>query len=216
VIAKRRGFWQYGDEVVFFMIGREKGRCLRLPGAPALALLVLSSFLSGSPAARQDMKLQYDPIVQACARQFKVDAALIHSIIRAESAYDSRAISPKGAAGLMQLMPETAVQYGVSDRFDPAQNIEGGVKYLKDLCKLFNGSTAKVLAAYNAGQEALKKYKGIPPYAETREYIRRVMASYSKPFITGGVPIRKFVDASGQHVFTNDPYYHLNSRKDQD
>ena len=198
---------------------RHLGQSRRLFTTAVAAFLILacSPRLPGAvPGARQELKQQYDPIIQACARQFYVPADLIHSIIRAESAYDSTAISPKGAVGLMQLMPETATQYGVSDSFDPAQNIKGGVKYLKDLIKLFNGNTAKVLAAYNAGQEALKKFNGIPPYAETREYIRRVMASYSKPYISGGVPIRKFVNASGQHVFTNDPYYHLNSRKNRD
>lgn len=174
---------------------------------------VLMAPLTSDAKARQELKQHYDPIVQACARQYNVPADLIHSIIRAESDYDSRAVSAKGAVGLMQLMPETAAQYGVSDRYDPAQNIRGGVKYLKDLCKLFSGNTVKVLAAYNAGQEALKRFNGIPPYAETREYISRVMASYPKPFISGGLPVRKFVDATGQHVFTNDPYYHLNSRK---
>ena len=185
----------------------------------AVGLFLAVSF-SAPPAAgssrSQELKQQYDPIVQACARQFNVPADLIHSIIRAESAYDSGAVSPKGAVGLMQLMPETATQYGVSNLFDPSDNIKGGVKYLKDMIKLFNGDTAKVLAAYNAGQEALKKFNGIPPYAETREYIRRVMATYSKPYISGGLPIRKFVDASGQHVFTNDPYYHLNTKKNPD
>ena len=199
---------------------RHPGRGRRPFTIVAAAALLLAGALSaplpGAAKARQELIQQYDPIIQACARQFNVPADLIHSIIRAESDYDSRAISVKGAAGLMQLMPETATQYGVSDRFDPAENIKGGVKYLKDLCKLFNGNTAKVLAAYNAGQEALKKYNGIPPYAETREYIRRVMASYSKPFISGGVPVRKFVDATGQHVFTNDPYYNLNRRKNRD
>ena len=198
---------------------RQPGRSRRPFTAAAAAAFVLVAFsvpLPGAARARQELKQQYDPIIQACARQFNVPADLIHSIIRAESDYDSGAISPKGAVGLMQLMPETATQYEVADRFDPAENIKGGVKYLKDLCKLFNGNTAKVLAAYNAGQEALKKFNGIPPYAETKEYIRRVMASYSNPFISGGVPIRKFVDASGQHVFTNDPYYHLNSRKNRD
>jgi soluble lytic murein transglycosylase-like protein len=217
VIAKMPNFWQYGEKLVFSM--RQPGRSRRLftSAAAALLLAVFSARLPGAvPGARQELKQQYDPIIQACARQFNVPADLIHSIIRAESAYDSSAISPKGAVGLMQLMPETATQYEVADRFDPAENIKGGVKYLKDLCKLFNGNTAKVLAAYNAGQEALKKFNGIPPYAETKEYIRRVMASYSKPFISGGVPIRKFVDASGQHVFTNDPYYHLNGRKNRD
>jgi len=177
---------------------------------------ILSGPLPSAAKSRQELKKQYDPIIQSCARQYNVPADLIHSIIRAESDYDNRAISVKGAVGLMQLMPETAIQYGVSDRFDPADNVKGGVKYLKDLCKLFDGNTAKVLAAYNAGQEALKKHKGIPPYPETREYIRRVMASYSKAYIGGGVPIRKFVDSSGQHVFTNDPYYHINGQKNRD
>jgi soluble lytic murein transglycosylase-like protein len=210
-------FWQYGETLVFSMrLPRRHRRPASSAAAALFALAAFSAHLPGAAIARQELKQQYDPIIQACARQFSVDADLIHSIIRAESAYESTAISPKGAVGLMQLMPETATQYDVADRFDPAENIKGGVKYLKDLIKLFNGNTAKVLAAYNAGQEALKKFNGIPPYAETREYIRRVMASYSKPYISGGVPIRKFVDASGQHVFTNDPYYHLNSRKNRD
>ncbi|OGD40116.1 MAG: hypothetical protein A2V45_02710 [Candidatus Aminicenantes bacterium RBG_19FT_COMBO_58_17] len=196
-------------------LGRRR-RPFLTAAAAAFVLAAFSTPLPGAARARLELRQQYDPIIQACARQFNVPADLIHSIIRAESAYDSAAVSPKGAVGLMQLMPETATQYGVADSFDPAENIKGGVKYLKDLIKLFNGNTAKVLAAYNAGQEALKKFHGIPPYAETREYIRRVMASYPKPFITGGVPIRKFVDASGQHVFTNDPYYHLNGRKNRD
>ena len=182
----------------------------------AALLVVFPLLLPAGPGGRPDLKQQYDPIVQTYARRMHVDAELIHLIIRAESNYDSRAVSPKGAVGLMQLMPATAAQYGVQDRFDPDENIEGGVKYLKDLIKLFNGRTAEVLAAYNAGQEALKKFNGIPPYAETKEYIRRIMASYQRPFIRGGIPIRKFVDSSGQHVFTNDPYYHLNSRKNRD
>ena len=196
--------------------GRSRHLITVFSAAGFLLAGIFTLSLPGEAKARQELKQQYDPIVQACARQYNVPADLIHSIIRAESAYDSHAISPKGAVGLMQLMPETATQYGVSDRFDATENITGGVKYLKDLCKLFSGNTAKVLAAYNAGQEALKKFNGIPPYAETREYIRRVMASYSKPFISSGVPVRKFVDATGQHVFTNDPYYHLNGRKKRD
>lgn len=198
---------------------RLKGFRRHVFGAFRMAAVVCAispSLLPAAPGARPDLKRQYDPIIQTYARRYNVPADLIHSIIRAESNYESRAVSPKGAAGLMQLMPETAAQYGVEDRFNPDDNIRGGVKYLKDLSKLFSGNTAKVLAAYNAGQEALKKFNGIPPYAETVEYIRRVMASYSKPFITGGTPIRKFVDASGRHVFTNDPYYQLNSRKNPD
>lgn len=182
--------------------------------ATALLLSVLTSPAGAGPV--QEFKEQYDPIIKTYARRYNVPADLIHSIIKAESNYDSWAVSPKGAAGLMQLMPETATQYGVNDRFDPEDNIKGGVKYLKDLCQLFSNNTKLVLAAYNAGQEALKKFNGIPPYPETREYIKRVMVSYPKSYITGGTPIRKFVNASGQCVFTNDPYYHLNSRKKRD
>jgi soluble lytic murein transglycosylase-like protein len=160
-----------------------------------------------------ELKQKYDSLIKIYGRKYSVPADLIHSVIAAESNYGSRAVSPKGAAGLMQLMPETAAQYGVQDRFDAEQNIMGGVQYLKDLCRLYKNSTKLVLAAYNAGQEALKKYKGIPPYPETIEYIRRVMSSYQKPVITGGMPIYKFTNSSGVRVFTNDPYYHLNDRK---
>jgi soluble lytic murein transglycosylase-like protein len=163
-----------------------------------------------------ELKQKYDSVVKIYGRKYSVPADLIHSVIAAESNYDSRAVSPKGAAGLMQLMPETAVQYGVQDRFDAEQNIRGGVQYLKDLCRLYKNSTKLVLAAYNAGQEALKKYKGIPPYPETIEYIRKVMSSYQKPVITGGTPIYKFTNSSGVRFFTNDPYYNLNDRKDKE
>jgi soluble lytic murein transglycosylase-like protein len=216
VIAKETRFWHDEKKQGYLMRYPVRDRRFFIIAAAGLFLAGSSAPLSGGAKGAQELKQQYDPIVQSCARQFNVPADLIHSIIRAESGYDSRAVSVKGAAGLMQLMPETATQYGVSDRFDPADNIKGGVKYLKDMIKLFNGDTAKVLAAYNAGQEALNKFNGIPPYAETREYIRRVMAAYSKPYISSGMPIRKFVDASGQHVFTNDPYYHLNAKRNPD
>ena len=180
-----------------------------------LSALALSMAVGGG--ARDALKQQYDPFVRSNALKYNVPADLVHSIIQAESNYDSRAVSSKGAVGLMQLMPETAAQYGVKDRFDPEDNIMGGVRYLKDLCKLFKNNTKMVLAAYNAGQEALKKYNGIPPYAETIEYIKRVMESYPRAYI-GGLPVRKFTTPDGRQVFTNDPYYHLNqsSRKNDD
>jgi hypothetical protein len=201
------------DGMMREMAGRKRVIWLHLMAA-ALFLSVLTS--PAGAGLVQEFKGQYDPIIKTCSRRYNVPADLIHSIIKTESNYDSWAVSPKGAAGLMQLMPETAAQYGVNDRFDPEDNIKGGVKYLKDLCRLYSNNTKLVLAAYNAGQEALKKFSGIPPYPETREYIKRVMASYPKSYITGGTPIRRFVNASGQYVFTNDPYYHLNSRKNRD
>lgn len=152
------------------------------------------------------LKKEYDGIVKTVAQKYDVPPELIHSIIRAESNYDFQAISPKGAAGLMQLMPETAKVYRVEDVFDPLENIEGGVRYLNDLIKLFNRNTGLVLAAYNAGQEAVKKYGGIPPYPETRDYIHRVMESYQRPTIIKKTIIYRFYDERGRLILTNTPY----------
>ncbi len=174
-------------------------------------LLLWVSEAKSSP----ELKAQYDGIVQTMARRYKIPATLIHSIIRAESAYDSRAVSHKGALGLMQLMPATAKAYGVRDAFDPAQNIEGGVRYLRDLIKLYDKNTKLVLAAYNAGQEAVKKYGGIPPYRETLNYIKRVQSSYSKNIITSGTEIYKYTDEHGRTVLTNN-YYLYKRYKDQE
>ncbi len=157
-------------------------------------------------ASETDFKRLYDPLVREAAARHDVPAELIHAIIRAESDYDNFALSDKGAMGLMQLMPETAAQYGVRNVFDAAQNIEGGTKYLKDLMDLYDRQTDLVLAAYNAGQEAVKKYGGrIPPYQETRDYIARVKADYPKAVIHHR--IIKTYDASGHVVLTNDPEF---------
>jgi len=156
-------------------------------------------------ALSQDVgRKTYDPVVRKVAQKHGVEPDLIHAIIRAESNYNSFAISEKGAMGLMQLMPATAEAYGVNDFYDPEENIEGGTKYLKDLIKLYNGKTVFVLAAYNAGQEAVKKYKGIPPYPETRNYINRIQASYRKSTIRTRTIIYKFYDGKGNVVLTND------------
>jgi soluble lytic murein transglycosylase-like protein len=158
------------------------------------------------PASSADLKNLYDPIVKQVAGKTGVPADFIHAVILAESNYDNFALSDKGAMGLMQLMPETASQYGVRNVFDAAQNIEGGTKYLKDLMRLYNSQTNLVLAAYNAGQEAVRKYGGnIPNYKETRDYIQRVKAKYNKPVIRSTRPIVKVRDESGRIVLTTDP-----------
>ncbi len=158
------------------------------------------------PASSADLKNLYDPIVKQVAGKTGVPADFIHAVILAESNYDNFALSDKGAMGLMQLMPETASQYGVRNVFDAAQNIEGGTKYLKDLMRLYNSQTNLVLAAYNAGQEAVRKYGGnIPNYKETRDYIQRVKAQYNKPVIRSTRPIVKVRDESGRIVLTTDP-----------
>jgi soluble lytic murein transglycosylase-like protein len=112
--------------------------------------------------------------VDRIARQNQVSPQLIHSVIRVESNYDPYAVSPKGALGLMQLIPSTARRFGVSDVFDPADNIQGGARYLKYLLELYKGDKALALAAYNAGEGAVSHYGGIPPFPETRNYVTQV------------------------------------------
>jgi soluble lytic murein transglycosylase-like protein len=168
-----------------------------------LALLALATRLAAASAA--DLRRLYSPIIKKTAERHRIDQELVHVVIRAESNYDAFAISSAGAMGLMQLMPATARQYGVNNVFDPVQNIEGGVRYLKDLVRLYDGKTRLVLAAYNAGQEAVRKYKGIPPYPETKSYIAGIMRSYKKPTVTAKNPVFKVIDANGKVHLVNDP-----------
>ncbi len=115
-------------------------------------------------------------LVQRYARRYGLAPSLILAVIRAESNFDPYAVSPKGARGLMQLMPGTAAAMHVGDPFDPAQNIAGGTQYLARMLRLFHNNLDLALAAYNAGPETVKKYKGVPPFPETRQYIRNVQA----------------------------------------
>ena len=123
----------------------------------------------------------YRAIVETAARKFQLSPALLHAVITVESAYNPRAMSRKGALGLMQLMPETAQRYGVSDRRDAAENVRGGAHYLRDLLRLFDNDVRLALAAYNAGEAAVLRYGGaIPPFSETRSYVERVIALYTR------------------------------------
>jgi soluble lytic murein transglycosylase-like protein len=118
---------------------------------------------------------KYDPLIWSAAEKYRVDYALVKAVIKAESNFNPRAISNAGARGLMQLMPETANALRVNDPFHPEDNIEGGVRHLRYLLDLFQGNLALVLAAYNAGEEAVFRYNDIPPYRETRTYVQRVL-----------------------------------------
>jgi soluble lytic murein transglycosylase-like protein len=113
-------------------------------------------------------------IIDETSRRYGVDSALVHAVVRAESAFDHLAVSSAGARGLMQLMPTTASEVGVRNVFHPRDNLEGGVYYLRELLDRFSGNTRLALAAYNAGPGAVDSYGGIPPYDETREYVSRV------------------------------------------
>lgn len=112
--------------------------------------------------------------VDRVAQQNQISPQLIHSVISVESNYDPGAVSPKGAQGLMQLIPSTAKRFGVSNAFDPADNIQGGARYLKYLLELYKGDEALALAAYNAGEGAVSRYGGVPPYPETQNYVAKV------------------------------------------
>jgi soluble lytic murein transglycosylase-like protein len=120
---------------------------------------------------------EYDGLIGLSARQHRVPPALVKAVIAAESCFDPSAVSRKGAQGLMQLMPETARSLGVSDPLRPEQNVDGGVRYLRDMMDRY-GTLSLALAAYNAGPEAVDRHGGVPPYPETRDYVKRVLTYY--------------------------------------
>ncbi|ADO73171.1 lytic transglycosylase domain-containing protein [Stigmatella aurantiaca] len=122
---------------------------------------------------------ELEPHISTASRRYRIPASLVRAIMQAESNFDSNAVSPKGACGLMQLMPQTATEMYVKDIFDEKENIEGGVRYLRVLANTFEGDMVKMIAAYNAGPQAVRKYGGsVPPYTETQEYVRKVLQLY--------------------------------------
>jgi soluble lytic murein transglycosylase-like protein len=127
-----------------------------------------------APPARRVAPAAIDAMVDRIASEEGVEAPLVHSVIQAESNYNASAVSAKGAQGIMQLIPATARRFGVDNAFNAEENIQGGVKYLKFLLEYYHGDYTKAIAAYNAGEGAVDKYKGVPPYAETRGYVRTV------------------------------------------
>ena len=143
------------------------------PGTGRLVRTVVRTVVrAGQPAAKPNPAIA--ATVDRIAQQNQLSPELVHSVIQVESNYDPNAVSPKGALGLMQLIPSTARRFGVSDVFDPADNIQGGARYLKYLLGLYNGDQALALAAYNAGEGAVSRYGGVPPFAETRDYLNKV------------------------------------------
>ncbi len=178
--------------------GHEKARLLlagKLPGdrlpdcltqgdAPAQEFLeasqeavpheVVASYVSSLPREKRRMA----ELVQRLAPRFSIDPRLALAIVRSESNFEAQALSPRNAQGLMQLIPETAERFGVRDAWNPEQNVRGGLAYLRWLLERFEGDVALVSAAYNAGEKTVQQYGGVPPYAETREYVRRILSFY--------------------------------------
>jgi hypothetical protein len=118
-------------------------------------------------------------VVNSASAAYHLDPDLVNSVIHAESGFNSRAVSPKGARGLMQLMPGTANQLGVNDAFDPQANVTGGSRYLRELLERYNFDLVKALAAYNAGPQRVEQYRGVPPFRETRAYVARIVHEYN-------------------------------------
>jgi soluble lytic murein transglycosylase-like protein len=139
----------------------------------------------------------FRPLIEQAAKRYNLDRALLAAVVHVESGGNPKAVSPAGAQGLTQLMPSTAQYLGVQNPFDPAQSLDGAAKYLRKLLGQFAGNVAKALAAYNAGEGNVKKYGGIPPFAETQAYVPSVLAAYatyrqSQPAPSGGEsPLRR-------------------------
>jgi soluble lytic murein transglycosylase-like protein len=149
-------------------------------------------------------------LIRSAAYRYGVDPHLVEAVIAVESAFDPGAVSPKGAMGLMQLMPQTADRYAVQNPFDPMQNIAGGIQYLRDLLHRFEGNLRWTLAAYNAGETAVDMYQGIPPYRETRAYVQKVLRRYGRPATSiprhaPQVRVYRFSGRRGHIIYTNIP-----------
>ena len=139
-----------------------------------------SSAPAPAPAKNLDAMVSLNAVVSAASNRHNINPDLIYSVIRAESAFNPNAISPKGAQGLMQLMPQTAARLGVQNAMDPTANIEGGTRYLRDLLTFYHNDLIKALAAYNAGPERVEQYHGVPPYRETYDYVARVIRNFNR------------------------------------
>jgi hypothetical protein len=174
------------------------------------ATAIMSREETASTLGATDGRL--DRIVRDAAARHQVDPALVKAVISTESGWNSRAVSRKGAVGLMQLIPGTAQRFGVGNPFDPAQNVEGGTTYLKSLLDRYNGDLTKTLAAYNAGERAVDLSRGVPAYPETQRYVQKVTDAYFRPgsgrdqalWTPPRNPVRKEVDSNGRLIFTNE------------
>jgi len=170
-----------------------------------------SSFTGNSRPALNIDRDGAEKLVREAAERHHMDPALVRAVIETESGWNATAKSRKGALGLMQLIPTTAVRFGVNDAFSPQQNVDAGVRYLKTLLERYNGNLDLALAAYNAGEGAVDRAHGIPAFRETRDYVQKVQNAYFRPgsgriegLWSNPRAIRKDTDPNGRTIFTND------------
>ena len=154
-------------------------------GGLLVAVSVMFSASESEAAGRRSPRA-YRGMIDRAAALHGVSPAIVEAVVAVESSYNPRAVSRKGAMGLMQLMPDTAKRYGVQDAFDPEQNILGGTKYLSFLLRLFGGNVDLACAAYNAGEKVVQRYGGIPPYRETQQYVQKIRRRMGQPATTPG------------------------------
>ena len=163
--------------------GATRGRSERPAAGGPLANAALRRPASGPPDPHRYRR--FDHHIREAARLYQLPAPFLRAVMKVESNFNANVVSHAGAIGLMQLMPRTAANMGVRDPFDPRQNVLGGARYLRILANLFGGNLVLTVAAYNAGEGAVKRYEGIPPYTETQRYVRRVLSHYYR-YRSGG------------------------------
>lgn len=176
--ADRRG--GYVDVSSAEITGIEHDESVREASTPARQPDGARAQVAGSIRIDQKSAIDINEVVSAAGTIHALDPDFIASVIGAESSFNARAVSKKGAQGLMQLMPETASQLGVKDSFDVRANVDGGTRYLRELLLKYNDDVAKALAAYNAGPHRVDRYGGVPPYTETRQYVARIIRDYNR------------------------------------
>ena len=186
-----------GEGVTHFTNAPTDPRYRRVPG--------LSGTSAGWLRLPESVRVRYAEEIRDAAIRHGVSPTLVESVIRVESAFNPWAVSRKGAQGLMQLMPQTASSLGVRDAFDPRQNIEGGVRHLRYLLDRYPGNVGLALAAYNAGEGAVNMSRGIPPYAETQQYVRKVLDLAGGGGVAAAPAVYRSEDSEGTVTYSNHP-----------
>ena len=189
-----------GTDGAIVASNRSGGAYARPAGTPAQP----RAEVAASPSAPGELAA----LIDQAARRHGLSSDLILAVVATESAFDPGAVSPKGARGLMQLMPNTAEELGVTDLYDPQRNLEGGVRHLRALLDSFEGNLPLALAAYNAGETAVRRYGGVPPYPETQDYVRKVLRLAGTRGVGSallGPRLVRYRDSKGTFVMSNVP-----------